>query len=269
MIVPLSLVCTGRLCQAGTSYVGYRSNFGLRKVQKWWVPHHLSLSMNNWATWCMFFSEWIRGTFYRTMEWMHWQFLCRLFALGGCDKQGPHGISVAWEEGCKGTVTPYTYTHPSLLSFFLPFSTKITSHQCTKIFNNTLRMGLATHQISLAPLHWKCRIIYHKPAEDTASPWQVKQDGSQLVSLLLLALSRGSKVRNQPWTCSRRSEQSLSCRRYWNRSSSCYWLATAQYKSVLGSRALLELRLLLVLLTLKDRAPFITHFLSSSSFLLR
>lgn len=42
-----------------------------------------------------------------------------------------------------------------------------------------LRMGLTTRQISLASLHWKRESVYHEPAEDKASPWQVRQDGSQ------------------------------------------------------------------------------------------
>lgn len=74
---------------------------------------------------------------------------------------------------------------------------------------------------------------------------------------------------HQPLVCCTRSVLSFFSRRDRNRSSFCYWLSTAQYKNIVGNGALLELQLFPVLLTLKDRAPFITHFLSSSSFLLR
>lgn len=54
-------------------------------------------------------------------------------------------------------------------------------------------MGPGPHQIPLACLHWKWGIIYHESAEDAASLWQGKHDGSQPGSPALPCwLSEGS-----------------------------------------------------------------------------
>lgn len=94
-------------------------------------------------------------------------------------------------------------------------------------------------------------------------------DSNLTVLHFLAGSQKGLQGPCQPWTCHRRLLWCLSWGIYSNRSSPCYWLATAQYKTVSGRRALLEPQLLLVLLTPKDRALRITLFLSSYVLLLR
>lgn len=141
----------------------------------------------------MFSCDSIRHTFYR--EYVTFPVSClHCEAVTGTSRHqhGPGGRAQV-----NHTNLDWSLSLSPLHSFFLPFLTEITSHQCTKTLSNSLRshsrMGPGPHQIPLAYLHWKWGIIHHESAEDAASLWQGKHDGSQPGSPALPCwLSEGS-----------------------------------------------------------------------------
>lgn len=185
--------------------------------------------------------------------------------------QAPHGTSMAQEEGHRWTTPTWTDPCPSLL--FIPSSCPFPT-SAPRLSATPLGVTLGWDQ---APIRYLLPTSTGNGGSFITSLLKMQllfgrgsmMDPSLAVLPFLAGSQKGLQGPCQPWTCHRRLVWCLSCGIHRNRSSPCYWSATAQYKNVLGSRALLEPQLLLVLLTPKDRALLITLFLSSSSFLLR